>query len=284
MTSPVSSRLPRSAHWILLLALTLAAGAHATDVSATPAASPNETLRHAIQVEKNAAKDGYYIWTDRLQKPRGSVTKLMVSTPVGILSRTVAINDRPLTEEERKQDDDRINRLLDPAKMQEKAKRQREDQQHIERLLAAMPDGFHCEYNTAQRDDHNLHLDCEPNPGFSPPNFESQILGGMKASIAIDREDGRITRIDGTLYKDVNFGWGFLGRLSKGHIEVVQSRVAGKHWGIQRLALSFDGRLIVVKPLHIEETETSWDYRPVQAMTVAQALEFLPSAPYKPVR
>jgi hypothetical protein len=43
------------------------------------------------------------------------------------------------------------------------------------------------------------------------------------------------------------------------------------------MQLDFDGRLIVVKPLHIEETESSWNYRPVSGMTVAQALEFLRS-------
>ncbi len=67
-----------------------------------------------------------------------------------------------------------------------------------------------CEYNTGQHDDRNLHLDCEPNPGFSPKNFESQILQGMKATILIDREDGRLAHIDGTLYKDVSFGMGIL--------------------------------------------------------------------------
>ena len=41
------------------------------------------------------------------------------------------------------------------------------------------------------------------------------------------------------------------------------------------MQLTFEGRVIVVKPLNIQETETSWDYRPVPRMTVAQALEFL---------
>ena len=104
----------------------------------------------------------------------------------------------------------------------------------------------------------------------------------MKATILIDREDLRLAHIDGTLYKDVTFGWGILGRLNQGHIEIAQARVVGKHWGIQHLALSFDGRLVMVKPVHIDEIETSWDYRAVPAMTVAQALEFLRNVVYKP--
>jgi hypothetical protein len=256
---------------IALSALSLARNpAHAE-----PAQRANDLLRQAVANEKLSAKDGYFAWTDRLQKPRGSVTKLMVSTPQGILSRTLAINDQALTAEERKQDDDRINRLLDTAKMREKNAKQREDQQHIERMLVALPDAFQCEYATA-RDDRNQRLECSPNPGFSAPNYESQVLQGMKAVILIDREDSRISRIEGTLFKDVNFGWGFIGRLNRGgHIEITQARVAGKHWGIQRMQLNFDGRIIVVKPLHIEETETSWDYRSVPGMSVAQALDFL---------
>ena len=62
-----------------------------------------------------------------------------------------------------------------------------------------------------------------------------------------------------------------------GRIEINQSKVTPKHWGITHMQLNFDGRLIVVKPLHIEETESSWNYRPVPGMTVAQALEFLRS-------
>jgi len=283
MTSLSRLHLHRLAQWMLLLALAMPVTLCAADRAAAPTAPANEILRRAVEAEKSAAaRDGYYLWTDRLQKPRGSATKLMVSTPVGILSRTVAINDRPLTADERKLDDDRINRLLDPGKMQEKAKHHKDDELHIERLLNALPDAFRCDYNNAQRDDRNLHLDCQPNPGFSPQNFESQILEGMKATILIDREDLRLAHIDGTLYKDVTFGWGILGRLNQGHIEIAQARVVGKHWGIQHLALSFDGRLVMVKPVHIDEIETSWDYRAVPAMTVAQALEFLRNVVYKP--
>jgi hypothetical protein len=48
------------------------------------------------------------------------------------------------------------------------------------------------------------------------------------------------------------------------------------------MQLVFDGRIIVLKPLHIEETETSWDYHPVPNMSVAQALEYLRNSTAKP--
>jgi hypothetical protein len=250
-----------------------------------PPSKANDLLRQAVAKEKASGKDEYYAWMNRLQKPRGSVTKLMVNTPQGLLGRTVAINDKALSAEERKQDDERINRLLDPDKMRDKAKRQREDQQHVERLLYALPDAFQCEYAPTARDDRNLHLECAPNPKFSAPNYESQVLQGMKTAILIDRDDERITQLEGTLFKDVTFGWGFLCRLNRGgRIEITQTRMADRHWGVTRTQLSFEGRIVVVKPLNIAETETSWDYRAVPRMTVAQALEFLRNTPAKPSR
>ncbi len=104
-------RSARAANMILAVLLALVAPGRA----ATQPSSADDLLRQAVAKEKAASKDaGYYAWTDRVQKPRGSVTKLMVTTPQGILSRTVAINDRPLTADERKTDDQRINRLLAP--------------------------------------------------------------------------------------------------------------------------------------------------------------------------
>ena len=35
----------------------------------------------------------------------------------------------------------------------------------------------------------------------------------------------------------------------------------------------------MVKPLHMEESESCWNYRPVPEMTVALALEFLRNSP-----
>ena len=277
---------------LLALALALAPTARAADAP-TPPTTANELLREAISKEKLTLGDGYLAWMDRVQKPRGTVTKLMVNTPQGILARVVAIDDQPLTSEERQKDDERINRLLDPAKMKDKFQKQQEDREHVEHLLYVLPDAFQCEYATAAPPNPStptagalgtpggtVLLECSPNPAFSPPNYESQLLLGMKAEIAIDRAEKRLTRIVGTLFKDVTFGWGFLARLkSGGRVEIAQAKVGGKHWGLTRLQLNFDGHLVMVKPLHIEEIKTCSNYRAVPSMTVEQALEFLRNSP-----
>jgi hypothetical protein len=264
----------RTARLIVAMTLALISPALARPGEAAQPTA-NDLLRQAVANEKIAGREDYYVWMDRLEKPRGAVTKLMVNTPEGILSRIVAFNERALTPVERQQDDERIDRLLDPEIMREKAKKQHDDQQHVERVLFALADAFQCQY-AAVHDDHNLRLECSPNPHFSSPNYESQALQGMNAVILIDREEKRIAKIEGILFKDVAFGWGFLGKLNRGgSIKITQSKVVGNRWGITRMQLALEGRVLFVKPLKVQQTDTAWDYRPVPRMTVAEALEFL---------
>jgi hypothetical protein len=270
-----SSRLQRATLTLAAIILTVPAFCDAAE----PVLKANDLLRQAVANENIGAHDDYYSWTYRMQKPRGTLTKLMVETPEGIVGRTIAINDRALTADERKQDDDRNHRLLDPEKMREKVKKQQEDEQHIARLLHALPDAFQCEYAPAPNAQ-SLRLDCSPNPSFNPPNYESQVLQGMKTVIFIDREDRRISRIEATLFRDVSFGWGIIGKLNRGgYIEIDRSRVAGKHWGVTQLRMTFDGHVVVFKSVKIDQVETAWGYRPVPKMSVAQALDFLRDSP-----
>ncbi len=255
-------------------------GLSAQQPETQPPTPPIELVRKAIaNEERNPKSARFYTWTDRVVKPKGSQTRQMVETPDGLISRLLAINNEPLTPEQRKADDDRINRLLDPAKMREKAKQQREDEQHTQRLLRALPAAFNYEYagsETTPQGHHVVKLDFSPNPNFAPPDRETQIYTGMKGQVWIDTHAMRLAKIDGTLFRDVDFGLGILGRFYKGGRFVLeQGDVGNGHWDTTRMQTKFDGRIVLVKHLHIEVTETEWDFRPVPKMNVRQALEML---------
>jgi hypothetical protein len=256
------------------------AGLSAEEPEAQAPMSPIELVRKAIANEMQHPKSArFYAWTDRVVKSKGSQTKQMVQTPDGIISRLVAINNEPLTPEQRNADDSRINRLLDPAKMREKAKQQREDEQHSQRLIRALPAAFNYAYagtETTPQGHHVVKLDFSPNPSFVPPDRETQVCQGMKGQVWIDTHVMRLAKVDGTLFRDVDFGWGILGRLYKGGRFVVeQGDVGNGHWDTTRMQLKFDGRIVLLKRVHIEVTETEWDFRPVPKMNVRQALEML---------
>ena len=103
------------------------------------------------------------------------------------------------------------------------------------------------------------------------------VYQGMEGDMLIDPKAARIAKIDGTLFKDVDFGWGILGRLYKGGKFLIEQRDVGAgHWEETHQVLQFNGKVLMVKSLTISSTETTYDFRPVPGnITTAQALELL---------
>jgi hypothetical protein len=104
-----------------------------------------------------------------------------------------------------------------------------------------------------------------------------QVLSGMQGTVLIDAQQHRIAKIDGTLFKDVSFGWGILGHLDKGgRFQVEQGEVAEGRWDIERMSLSFTGRILLFKGLNIKSEEVYSDYRRVDDdLSFAQGVALL---------
>ena len=90
---------------------------------------------------------------------------------------------------------------------------------------------------------------------------------GMQGDMLIDPKAMRIAKIDGTLFKDVDFGWGILGRLYKGRkvhhrADETWAQATGRRCGRR---LQFNGKILMIKSLTISSTETTYDFRPVPA-------------------
>jgi len=79
------------------------------------------------------------------------------------------------------------------------------------------------------------------------------------------------------LFKEVSFGWGILGHLDKGgHFLVEQGDVGDGSWDMQRMGLTFTGKLLLFKHLDIRSTETFSDFRSVPTgLTFAQGVDLL---------
>jgi hypothetical protein len=94
--------------------------------------------------------------------------------------------------------------------------------------------------------------------------------------MVIDSTAGRIAEINGELFKDVDFGWGILGRLFKGGKFVIHQADVGGKWQETQERLQFNGKILMMKSLTIDSNETMTDFRPVPSnVTTAQALQLL---------
>lgn len=244
--------------------------------------NPVDLVRRAATNEIKANDSHvYFMFKDRNEEKGHSITKEVIQTPQGGLGRTIAINDKPLTAEQRAKDDQKLQKFAnDPEARRRRREANKEEDQRDSLMLTSLPDAFLYTYAGEQLGPNGaplVHLTFKPNPNFNPPNHETMVYQGMQGDMLIDPRAVRIAKIDGTLFKDVDFGWGILGRLYTGGKFIVEQRDVGAgHWEMVRETLQFNGRILLVKPLTISSTETTYDFRPVPAnITTAQALELL---------
>jgi len=247
-----------------------------------PDFDPQQLVRNAAKNEIKANNiHQYFMYQDHTEYKNHSITKEVIETPQGGLMSTIAINGEPLTPQQRAKDNQRLEKFAnDPEARRKKQESSREEDQRDELMLTSLPDAFLYNYAGTERGpngDELVHLTFKPNPNFNPPNHETRVYQGMQGEVLIDRSAMRIAKIDGTLFKDVEFGWGILGRLDKGGKFLIEQRdVGGGRWETVRETLEFYGKILMIKPLTIWSTETATDFRPVPAnITTAQALELL---------
>jgi hypothetical protein len=246
-------------------------------------ASPADLVRQVVNNELKQSLDSnaLYSFKQRTEKPKGTTLKVMVETPDGVIGRIVTKNGQPLTPEEQKAEDERVNRLLDPRQMRDKRKEQKEDEDRTRTMVRAMPDAFIYKYAGTEpgKNGELVKLHFTPNPNFNPPSRETLVFQGMEGDMWIDQRAMRMAKLDGIMTRDVTIGWGILGRLDKGGRFIVeQAEVAKGHWDTTKLALDFTGKALIFKSIRIKSTDTFSDFRPIPKMTVAQALDYLRKA------
>jgi hypothetical protein len=207
-------------------------------------------------------------------------TREYVETAEGTAGMLVAVNDQPISPEQRQQEFARLQQLLqNPGELRKKQKQQKEDSDRVNRMVQALPDAFRYQYDGTEEVNglELVRLRFQPNPNFNPPSREQQVFTGMDGFLLIEPHQARIARIDGTLFKDVGFGWGILGHLDRGgRFVVVQGPVAKGYWTTTHMQLSFTGKALFFKSINIQETEDSSDFRRVPGhMTFARGVEML---------
>jgi hypothetical protein len=263
---------------VLLLALAGIAAFAQQKSDVDPIALVRSAAKNEIRA--NDAEQ-YYMFKDATEYKDHSVTKEVVRTPQGGLSSTVLLNGHPLSADERKKEDEKLQKFAnDPEARRRRRDASKADDKRAGLMLTSLPDAFLYTYAGTDRGPHGeelVHLNFKPNPGFSPPNHETAVYQGMQGDMIIDRQAMRIAKIDGTLVKDVDFGWGILGKLYKGgKFRIVQRDVGGGHWEEVEETLNFNGKILMIKPLTIWSTETMTDFRPIPPnLTAAQALDLL---------
>jgi hypothetical protein len=250
--------------------------------------APAELVRATVANEVAAANDASvkHMFRQHKQGPQGSQTRIYVETRQAMAGMTIAYNDKPLTPQQLQNEERRLAGLAgNPEQLRRKQHQEKEEADRTLRIVRALPDAFLFDYDGTETGTASLgregmqllRLRFRPNPAYRPPSHVEDVLVGMKGLLLIDPEARRIAKMDGTLFRDVTFGWGLLGHLDRGgHFLVEQQDLADGSWDISRLLLEFGGKILLVKNIAIKSDEVFTGFRRVPTNTTfAQGVEML---------
>jgi hypothetical protein len=243
----------------------------------TGASSPAEEqslVQQALANEVSAAKDSQHPMCYRLRKssPRLTTTKEICETADGAVARLVSVNDAPLSATDEQREQTRLDQLLsDPGKQRHRKQSQDQDTARALKVLRSLPNAFIYEDEGPVEGSSGAveKFRFKPNPKFDPPDLETQVLTQMAGELWIDRAQERVTRLDGRLQQDVDFGWGILGRLYKGGSILIEQADVGDHqWRVVHFDMKMSAR-VVFKTKSFDTTEDE-----SQFVTVPQGLKY----------
>lgn len=247
--------------WGILLALVGSA------LPAYPADVPRDArafVQMIVANELNADANDHsrWIYKDDNKVPEGHTVKIVIQTAQGNLSKTLQKNGRPLTADEQKEGEKKIDRFVHDPSVREKQKHdEQEDSDKAAALTKLLPEAFLWSFAETSGGLTTLHF--KPDPKFNPPTRESRVFAAMEGTMVVSTQQKRIQHLKGALTQDVDFGYGLLGKLDKGGtFEVMRTQVGPGVWDITTTHIHIHGHALIFKSIGEEQDEITSHYRP----------------------
>jgi len=261
-----------------LMACTIVLASYAGDPDAASSTNPAQLVRVVVGNElRSSEKDhSHWMYRDHDIEPGKNAVKQCVETSGGQLCRVLERDGHVLTPQEQEQEKKHIHDVVsNPGEQKKKQKAQQEDDRKAAELVNMLPNGFLYEYDGEQGD--YTRLKFRPNPDFAPPSREATVFHCMAGTMLIDRRQKRLADLRGTLIRNVDFGWGMLGRLNKGGtFEVRRQDVGENHWVTTLLDVHIYGKALFFKTINAEQHEVDDNFKRVpDRLTLAQGASML---------
>ena len=240
-----------------------------------------QLVREALAAELRAAQDETHPMRYELRKssPRLTTTKEIVETGDGGVAMLLSVDGQRPSDSDLRKDQARLDQLLaDPGKQRHRKQQENADRARAFKVLAVLPSAFLYRDAglVAAGSGYAERFVFVPNPAFSPPDMETEVLTAMNGEIWIDTAKVRVVRLQAQLQRDVEFGWGVLGRLYKGGwITIDQAEVGDGVWRIVNFQMSMSARVLIrTKNFQTTEHESHFEAVP-PGMDYAQGIAML---------
>lgn len=267
--SPIVKRPPCFPIFLLLIGILL----RANSAFAQPANDVLAMVKVAVQTELDADDNDHSRWRYRDDQQELKTVSIVVQTDSGSVKRLVSRDGKPLSADEQRQEDDRLNQLVhDESKLAKQHKDSKADDKSARELLQMLPEAF--TWTSEGSSGQSIRLHFEPNPAFHPPTLQSRVLAAMNGVMVVDKKQHRIITLSGRLTQDVTFGFGLFGRMMQGGTFRVERReLAPGLWQITETHVHIDGKALLFKSIGQQQDEIQTDYTPVpHGTTLEQAV------------
>ena len=264
------------------LGLMMFVASRAVSQAQPPTVDATELVRHMVAHELAAANaSGYYRYRMDKETPRGSETRDTVETSKWFIDRLVLKDGQPLSPAQTQQEDERLRDLLaNPAHLEKLQGKERTDEARVRRMIKSLPEVFLFQYDGLVKNgsDHDLvRLKFRPNTNVAARSLELRVLQGIDGTMLIDPTDERLVRVEAELFRDVDFGWGILGRVRRGGTFLLeQQKVGSDRWAISTLGMHYTSRIVLFVNVRTDSVSKASNFHCMSNdLTLQQGLELL---------
>jgi hypothetical protein len=232
-------------------------------------------------------KDSYLRYRMETINEKGKQVRDVIESNDGTVARLILKDGKPLTTEQDKAERQRLNDMIaSPAAYAKHVKSGESEKTMADKLVPMMADAMINTYTPGQPQSGRnggaleIVLDYKPNPKFVPPTTQAQALTGLEGRVWIDAKTRYVVRMEGTIARGVNFGWGMLAHIYPGgKVEMNQTNVGGNRWIFTDFSMQLNVRALMLKRLEIRSSAKTSNYQTLGPMSYQDAIRLLLATP-----
>ena len=274
---------------LLLLAFALFAGRPACAQTGADLSRPPRdwaVLAAAEEVHDLEPYTIYLRYRVRTVDRRGDQTRDLIESRDGTVARLIARDGRPLTTEEDRAEQQRLQDLLaDPAGYAKHVKNEQSSKKQAIEVIRVIPDAMVFRYAEQQPQPTagspaQVVLDFHPDPKWSAPTMAAETLTGIEGRLWIDARSHHITRLEARVFRPVNVGFGLFARVFPGGTAVLdEARPEEQRWLPAHFVEHITLRALMVKTIRENADTQNSEFQQVPPMSYQQAVKLLLATP-----
>ncbi len=274
------------------VAMTARACAQAAAMGSSPlSVAPRDWATDAAMNELKVIQyDHFYLrYREHTIDAKGDHLRDVIESKDGTVARLIMKDGRPLTPEEDQWEHDRLQAMLDsPSAYAKHEKGDATGKKMGADMIKLMPDAMIYTYapGQPQRPERVMHgddlpeivLDYKPNPAWTAPNMSADALTGLEGRLWIDAKTHYLIRMEGTVFRPVNFGLFLAHVFPGGKLTFEQTKASEQRWIFTRFTEKVDVR-VLVKTLRENTDIEAANFTTVPEMSYQDAIKLLWATP-----